>query len=134
MPSFFTDILGFDLESAGILCVFPYMALFFSSIAFGAMFEYFQNHRGWSIDQIRQWAEYIAFVGSAGGLLICGFMDNQYAAYVFMIITQVSFLSFLSLIFLLCFESNLSSLNRRCSDKSQPHGLFNVMERNGSLP
>ena len=89
MPSYFTDVLGFDLSSAGYLCVFPYMALFFSSIAFGALFEYLQNHRDWSIDKVRQWAEYIAFVGAGGGLVICGFMDNKYAAYIFMILTQV---------------------------------------------
>lgn len=90
MPSFFTDVLGFDLSSAGILCVFPYLALFFSSLGFGAIFEYLQNHCNWSVDQVRQWAEYIAFAGSTGGLIICGFMDNKYVAYVFMIITQVS--------------------------------------------
>lgn len=89
MPSFFTDILGFDLESAGILCVFPYLALFISSLTFGFAFEYLQNHRNWSVDNVRQWAEYICFVGSTGGLIICGFMENKYAAYVFMILTQV---------------------------------------------
>ena len=90
MPSFFTDILGFDPESAGILCVFPYLALFFSSLAFGGIFEYFQIHRGWSTDRVRQVSQYIAFVGSGGGLIICGFMDNKYAAYTFVILTQVS--------------------------------------------
>lgn len=90
MPSYFTDVLGFDLESAGILCVAPYAALFAASIGFGAMFEYFQNHRNWSIWHVRQAAEYLSFVGAAGGLIICGFIDNKYAAYVFVIIGQVT--------------------------------------------
>lgn len=95
MPSFFTDVLGFDLTSAGILCVFPYLALFIASLSFGAFFEYCQNHRGWTTDQVRQVAEYISFAGSTGGLVICGFMSNKYAAYVFMILTQVMKLLFL---------------------------------------
>jgi hypothetical protein len=89
MPSFFTDNLGFDLESAGILCVFPYLALFISSLSFGVGFEYLQNNYGWSVDNVRQVAQYIAYAGSTSGLIICSFMDNKYAAYVFMIMTQV---------------------------------------------
>jgi hypothetical protein len=89
MPSFFTDNLGFDLESAGILCVFPYLALFISSLSFGVGFEYLQNNYGWSVDNVRQVAQYISYAGSSSGLIICSFMDNKYAAYVFMIMTQV---------------------------------------------
>ncbi len=90
MPSFFTDNLGFDLASAGVLCVFPYLSLFISSISFGLLFEYLQNHYDWSTNKVRQVAQYIAYVGSASGLIICGFMDQKYVAYVFMIFTQVS--------------------------------------------
>lgn len=89
MPSFFTDNLGFDLESAGVLCVFPYLALFFSSLSFGLLFEYLQNQYDWSTDRVRQVAQFIAYAGSTSGLIICGFMDDKYVAYVFMIITQV---------------------------------------------
>ena len=79
MPSYLTDVLGFDLESAGILCVFPYLALFISALSFGGIFEYFQTHYGWSTDKVRKVAQVVAYVGSIGGLLICGFMDNKYA-------------------------------------------------------
>lgn len=89
MPSFFTDNLGFDLASAGVLCVFPYLSLFISSISFGLLFEYLQNHYDWSTNKVRQVAQYIAYVGSASGLIICGFMDQKYVAYVFMIFTQL---------------------------------------------
>lgn len=89
MPSYLTDVLGFDLTSAGILCVFPYMALFFSALGFGALFQYLQNEYRWSTDRVRQVAEYVSYLGAAGGLILCSFMDNKYVAYMFMIIAQL---------------------------------------------
>jgi MFS transporter, ACS family, solute carrier family 17 (sodium-dependent inorganic phosphate cotransporter), other len=91
MPSYLTDILGFDLTSAGILCVFPYMTLFFAAIGFGIFFEYMQNHYQWSTDFVRQVAEYICFIGSAIGLIVCSFMKDRNVAYCFMIFTQLMF-------------------------------------------
>jgi hypothetical protein len=93
MPAYFTDVLGFDLASAGVLCVFPYLSLFISSLAFGAIFENLQLHHNWSVDKVRKVSQYIAYAGSTGVLIICGFMDNKYVAYVFMILTQVSLFS-----------------------------------------
>jgi len=90
MPSYFNDELGFDVVSSGWLCAMPYLALFLSAIAFGAMFEQLQNIHGWKTDTIRQVAEYLAFAGSGIGLIICGFMEDKYLAYAFMIFTQVS--------------------------------------------
>lgn len=89
MPSFLTDELGFDLTSAGILCIFPYFALFLSSLIFGIIFEYLEKKYSWTTDNVRQTAEWTAFLGSSLGLVICGFMPNKYAAYCFMIISQV---------------------------------------------
>ncbi len=91
MPSFFNDNLGFDIASAGWMCVFPYLALFLSSLCFGAIFEYMQDEYGWTTDTVRQVSQYIAYGGSGVGLIVCGFMDDAYGAYVFMIFTQVSF-------------------------------------------
>jgi hypothetical protein len=113
MPSFFTDELGFDLTSAGILCVFPYLALFVSTMLFGVIFEYLQNHRGWSVTKVRNYAEYICFIGSTGGLIVCGFMDNKYLAYVFMIITQVSRFLFIALSHFVTFSVFFSFSDRR---------------------
>lgn len=89
MPAYLTDVLGFNLESAGILSVFPYLVLFLSSLGFGKMFDYFQAHYGWEVRTVRQVAEFLSLGGAALGLLICGFLPNRYAAYTFMIITQV---------------------------------------------
>ncbi len=93
MPSYLTDILGFNLESAGFLCVFPYLALFISALSFGGIFEYFQNNYNWSTNKVRRVAQSVAYAGSIGGLILCGFMDDKYVAYVFMILTQVCSLS-----------------------------------------
>ena len=89
MPSYLTDILGFDLESAGILCVFPYAALFVSTLSFARLFDYLQREKQWQVKHVRRAAMFIAYMGSATGLVICGFLDDKYAAYTFMIITQV---------------------------------------------
>lgn len=90
MPSYLTDILGFNLQSAGILCVFPYLILFLSTMSFGTIFEYLQRERHWSTDNVRQVSQGIALIGSITGLIICGFMNDKYIAYAFMIVTQVS--------------------------------------------
>ncbi len=88
MPSYLTDVLGFDLTSAGILCVFPYMALFFSALGFGAWFQYMQNEYQWTTDRVRQVAEFVSFLGATGGLILCSFMEDKYVAYTFMILAQ----------------------------------------------
>lgn len=89
MPSYLTDVLGFDLTSAGILCVFPYLTLFLANLGFGALFLYFQNDFGWSTDRVRQVAQWVCIFGSSMGLILCSFMEDKYVAYVFMILTQL---------------------------------------------
>lgn len=42
MPSFLTDELGFGLSSAGVMCVFPYLGLFITTLGFGKFFLYMQ--------------------------------------------------------------------------------------------
>lgn len=90
MPSFFTDVLGFDLRSAGVLCTLPYVALFFSAICFGKFFEYLEHQRGWSVTNIRRAAQFSAYFCSGVGLLLCGHMQNAMAAYACMIMVLVS--------------------------------------------
>jgi MFS transporter, ACS family, solute carrier family 17 (sodium-dependent inorganic phosphate cotransporter), other len=89
MPSFLTEVLGFDLGSAGILCVFPYLALFISTLSFARMFDYLQREHAWTANSVRRTAMFTTFIGSGLGLVICGFLGDKYAAYTFMIITQV---------------------------------------------
>ena len=91
MPSYLTDVLGFDLSSAGALCVFPYLALFVSVLGFARFFDYMQREHGWSANRVRVTAMFVAYMGSALGLIVCGFLDAKYAAYCFMILTQVCF-------------------------------------------
>ena len=89
MPSYLTDVLGFDLQSAGILCIFPYIALFISTISYGYIFNYLQVKYLWTSNTIRIVAMLLTYVGSSIILVICAFQENKYAAYTFMIISQV---------------------------------------------
>ena len=89
MPSYLTDILGFDLDSAGVYCIYPYLALFFSTLLFARGFDYLQRERAWSNNAVRLTSMFIAFLGSALGLIVCGFLDAKFAAYTFMVLTQV---------------------------------------------
>ena len=43
LPSYLTDELGFDLESAGLLAIAPYLANFIGVIVFGHYFHKFQE-------------------------------------------------------------------------------------------
>ena len=89
MPSYLTDILGFDLGRAGLLCVFPYLALLFSTLLFARLFDYLQRERNWEVSRVRRVAMYVAYLGSGAGLVVCCFVQEKYTAYGFMVIAQV---------------------------------------------
>ena len=88
MPSYLTDELGFDLASAGYLCVAPYAALFVSSLCFGSIFYSMQSRYGWTTRTVRQVSQFTAFGGSSVALLICGFVGNRWVAYSGLILAQ----------------------------------------------
>lgn len=88
MPTFLNDELGFDMESASMLCMFPYLALFISSLIFGSLFTKLQTEKGWHIGKVRKVAHFNAVVGACTVLLLCAFIPNKYVAYVFVILTQ----------------------------------------------
>lgn len=88
MPTFLNDELGFDMQSASVLCVFPYLALFISANGFGGIFSYCQNKRGWHIGKVRKTAHVLAIIGTCSVLLLCAFIPNKYVAYLFVVITQ----------------------------------------------
>jgi len=91
MPSYLTDQLDFDLGSAGIFCIFPYLTLFFSTLFFARGFDYLQREKSWKVNTVRVTAMFIAYMGCAVGLIVGGFLDAKYAAYSFMVLTQVIF-------------------------------------------
>ncbi len=90
MPLFLQEQFNFNIQSAGVLCVFPYLALFISTLGFGMMFEllseYYPNL--WTTDRIRKSASFMGYGGAAIGLIICSFMSDKYVGYAFMILTQ----------------------------------------------
>lgn len=88
MPSFLTDELNFSLSSAGIMSSFPYLGLFIVTLSFGKLGIHMQTAWGWEVDTVRQIANWTAFVGAGGGLLIAGYLADPYAAYAFVIISQ----------------------------------------------
>jgi hypothetical protein len=114
MPSFFTDVLGFDLRSAGALCVLPYFAMFVAAIGFGKLFEYWERECGWSVCSVRRSAQFVAYFCSGVVLLMCAYVSSTMGAYTLMIFTLVllllqccvSFPLFFCCFFrMLCFES-----------------------------
>lgn len=54
LPSYLTDELGFDLESAGLLAIAPYAANFAGVLVFGNLFHGYQETKGWSNRDVRQ--------------------------------------------------------------------------------
>jgi hypothetical protein len=89
MPSFLIEVLGFNLGSAGVLCVFPYLTMFASTMGLSVFFDYAQKKRNWSVNTVRRTAMFVAFVVSSLLLVLCGHLENKAAAYFFMIVTQV---------------------------------------------
>lgn len=104
MPAFLEKQFGFDIQSAAALCVFPYLALFVSTLFFGALFEHLEEKHGWSTNAVRRWSSVVAYGGAAVGLIICSFMTDKNAGYVFMILT------------LFVLGASNSGLNCACSD------------------
>lgn len=88
MPSYLTDQLGFDLSSAGLLSVLPYLTLFVSVIGSGNLFHWLQEEHGWSIRSVRLAAEFSAYGGVALGLIACGYSTSVPIAFFFMTMAQ----------------------------------------------
>jgi MFS family permease len=89
MPAYLEDVLGFSLEFSSILSIPPYIVLFMSSLFFGRFFEYCQRHHGMKTNSVRQYGEFIAFMGGSCGLLAIGHMSDKYIAYLCMLVTQL---------------------------------------------
>lgn len=91
IPSFLTDSLGFDLEESGLLSVVPYFTNFCSVLLFAQVFENLQLNHGWSVRKVRQVAMQFCILGSGFSLVICGFVDNRYGAFAFMVLSLFFF-------------------------------------------
>lgn len=88
MPSYLTDELGFDLSSAGLLCVLPYAMMFCAVMGSGKLFTYLQQEKNWTVRDVRLTAQYASFLCAGGGLVLCGYIDYVPVAFTFMVISQ----------------------------------------------
>lgn len=85
LPTYFTEQLGFGLKSAGLLSMAPYIAQFLSTLLFGFLFQWLQQHRNWSTRDVRQWAQHTCFIGASGCLVLCGFVSDSAVATCLMV-------------------------------------------------
>ena len=88
MPTYLTDQLGMSIADAGVFCIVPFVMLFVCTVSFGRVFDYCQRERGWSVRDVRQIAQYIAFGGPSMFLLICGYSDSIAVGSVCLIFAQ----------------------------------------------
>lgn len=88
MPSYLTDVLGFDLTTSGLLCIVPYASLFITSLGFGFTFDYLQKKYHWSTRTVRQVAMFIGLGLSSTFLIICGYVNNAYLSFFMMVLSQ----------------------------------------------
>jgi MFS transporter, ACS family, solute carrier family 17 (sodium-dependent inorganic phosphate cotransporter), other len=88
MPSYLTDQLGFDLSSAGLLSVLPYVALFVFVMASGNLFHWLQEEKSWSTTQVRRTAQFVGYTGAGLGLVFCSFVSNAGVAFMFVVLAQ----------------------------------------------
>jgi MFS family permease len=88
-PSYLHSVLGFDLQTSGLLCIIPYSVLFIMCISFGYLFNYLEHKKQWSIKSIRQTAQTVA-LSSSVFLVICGVIHNQnkWLAFIFMVLAN----------------------------------------------
>ncbi len=88
LPSYFKDVLGFDVAESGVLAVIPYTGLFISVLYFGYQFNRLKFEFQWSVHAIRQTAMFICFIIAPLFLIVTGYIENVYVAYMCITIAQ----------------------------------------------
>lgn len=88
LPSYFKDVLGFDVAESGVLAVIPYTGLFISVLYFGYQFNRLKFEFQWSVRTIRQTAMFICFIIAPLFLIVTGYIENVYVAYMCITIAQ----------------------------------------------
>ncbi|XP_037294349.1 uncharacterized protein LOC115442923 isoform X2 [Manduca sexta] len=76
VPSYIHYILGIDVKSSGILSSLPYMASFFTSIAFGIASDFCTNRNLVSVKNARRINNSIAQIGTAVSLMLTSFATS----------------------------------------------------------
>lgn len=93
MPSLLSDALGFSVEQAGVLSVFPYFALYMATIIFGKLFSHLQCEKGMSTTAVRHWGQFLALGVASVSLILVGAIgaSNRYLSFTLLIIGQFFF-------------------------------------------
>ena len=85
LPNYLTD-LGLDLESAGYLSTIPFIGVFCGNIAFGRMFKYLEDEKGWTVTEVRRMSLIIGQGVSSICLIIAGFLSSVPLAFFFTVL------------------------------------------------
>ena len=90
VPSYLTDILGFDLSTAGILSTIPFAFMMILSISLGQFLYRMQKYNNWSTLKVRLFAQSIALGGPSLALLLCSYTtDDKWGSYIFIVIATM---------------------------------------------
>ena len=84
VPSYLTDVLGFDLSTAGVLSTLPFGGMMAVSLCNGQWLYRRQKYDGWSVRKVRLIAQTIGMVGPSVALILCAYTtDNKWVSYFF---------------------------------------------------
>lgn len=84
MPSYLHDELNFSSETAGYLCVFPYLGLFLSSNGFAQIFNHLERTGAWDVRTVRQVAQFIGLGVPSLALIVLGYVPGVWAGFAVM--------------------------------------------------
>ena len=84
VPSYLTDVLGFDLSTAGVLSTIPFGGMMLVSLCNGQYLYRRQKYDGWSVRKVRLVAQTIGMGGPSVALLLCAYTtDDKWVSYFF---------------------------------------------------
>eukprot|EP00730_Choanoeca_flexa_P002755 TRINITY_DN11163_c0_g1_i4.p1 TRINITY_DN11163_c0_g1~~TRINITY_DN11163_c0_g1_i4.p1 ORF type:complete len:676 (+),score=127.30 TRINITY_DN11163_c0_g1_i4:69-2096(+) len=76
LPTYFNDVLRFNIESAGFNAAIPYLALFLVTLAGGQIADYVRSHDLMSTAAIRKLLNSICYILSALFLVLAGYVHQ----------------------------------------------------------
>ena len=82
VPSYLTDVLGFDLSTAGILSTIPFGFMLLVALGNGQYLFRRQKYDGWSTKTVRRVSQVIGLGGPSIFMLLCAYTtDDKWPSY-----------------------------------------------------